>query len=95
MFSPFQVSPLETFYRISPPLASMRVFSPTHPLQSSRPSIPLHWVIKHPQAQGPLLPLMSIKAILCHICCCQTHGSFRVNSLVGSPVPRSYRVPPC
>jgi len=27
--------------------------SPTHPLLSHSPSIPLHWVIKLPQDQGP------------------------------------------
>jgi hypothetical protein len=32
---------------------------PTHPLLSSLLGIPLHWGIEHPQAQGPLLPLMS------------------------------------
>jgi hypothetical protein len=36
----------------------------THPLQSSGSGIPLNWVIKHPQAQGKLLPLISNKAIL-------------------------------
>jgi hypothetical protein len=40
----------------------MRVL-PTHPLPSSHPAIPLHWDIKHPQSQGPLLPLMSNKVI--------------------------------
>ena len=41
----------------------------THPLLPSRPGIPLHWGIEHPQTQEMLLPLMSNKAILCHICC--------------------------
>jgi hypothetical protein len=40
---------------------------PTHPLLLSCPGIPLHWGIEPPQAQGPLLPLMSNKNILCHI----------------------------
>ena len=35
----------------------------THPLLASSPCILLH--IKHPQGQGPLLPLMSNKAIFC------------------------------
>ena len=35
----------------------------THRLLLSHPGIPLHWGIKHPQAQGPLLLLMSNKAI--------------------------------
>ena len=92
MFSPFQVSPSETPYPIPPPLASMRVLSHPiiHPLPSSCLSIPLHWGIKHPQAQGPLLPLMSNKAILCHICG-QCHGLLHVYSLVGGPVPGSSR----
>ena len=59
---------------------------PTHP--SSRPGIPLYWGIEHIQAQGPLLPLMSNKAIFCHICD-QCHGSLHVYSLVGGPVPGS------
>jgi hypothetical protein len=62
---------------------------PTHPFPSSCPGIPLHWGIKHPQAQGLLLPLMSDKAILCHICG-RSHGSLHVYSLVGGPVPRSF-----
>ena len=59
-----------------------------HPLLPSCPGIPLHWGIKHPQAQGLLLPLMSDKAILCHICG-RSHGSLHVYSLVGGPVPGS------
>ena len=82
--SPFQVSTSETPYPIPPPPASMRVCP--HPLPSSCPDIPLHWGIEHPQTQEPLLPLMSNKAILCHICS-WSHGSFHVYSLVGGPVP--------
>ena len=52
--------------------------------------IPLHWGIKHPQAQGSLLPLMSNKAILCHICG-WSHGSLHVYSSVGGPVSGSLR----
>lgn len=42
---------------ISPPPASMQVHPhpPTHPVQSSCHNIPLHWDIKHHQAQGLLL----------------------------------------
>jgi hypothetical protein len=61
---------------------------PTQPLQPSHPDIPLHWGIKPPQAQGPLLPLMSNKAILCHIQS-WSHGSLHVYSFVGGPVPGS------
>jgi hypothetical protein len=39
----------------------MRVL-PTHPFLSSLPGIFLHWGIEHPQAQGPLFPLMSSSA---------------------------------
>jgi hypothetical protein len=87
MFSPFQVSSSEAPYIIPPPASSMRVLPPT-PLQSSSPGITVHWGIKQPQAQGPLLPLMSNKVILCHICS-QSHESLHVYSLVGGPVPRS------
>ena len=89
MFSPFQVPPLETSYPIPPPSASMRVlpYLPTHSHLSSHTAIPLYWGIKHPQAQGPLFPLISNKAILC-----QHHGSLHVYSLVGGPVPRSLGV---
>jgi hypothetical protein len=61
---------------------------PTHPLLSSGPGIPLHWGMEQSQAQRPLLPLMSNKAILCRKWG-QRHGAFLVFSLVGSPVPRS------
>jgi hypothetical protein len=80
MFSPFQVFPSETPYPTPPP-ASMRVL-PTHPFLSSCPGMPLHCCIEHPQAQEPLLPLMSNKAILCHICG-QCYGSLLVYTLVG------------
>jgi hypothetical protein len=59
-----------------------------HPLPSSCSGIPLHWDIKHFQAQGPLFPPVSNKSILCHICG-QNHGSLHVYSLVGGSVPRS------
>jgi hypothetical protein len=54
---------------LSHPLsASMSVLSHP-PIHSSLPTpgIPLHRGIEHPQAQESLLPLMSNKAILCHI----------------------------
>jgi hypothetical protein len=71
-------SPSPCLYEGAPP--------PTH----SCPGILLHWGIEHPQAQGPLLPLMSNKAIFCHICG-QHHGSLHVYSLVGGLVPGSSR----
>jgi hypothetical protein len=42
--------------------------SPTLPLPLPGPAIPLHWSIEPSQDQGPLLPLMTDKAILCYIC---------------------------
>ena len=68
MLSPFQVSPQETPYLIPHPPASMRglPYAPS-PLPPFCPGIPLHWGIELSQAQGPLLPLMSNKAIFCHI----------------------------
>jgi hypothetical protein len=62
--------------------------SPTHPLLLPCPGIPLHWGIEPSQYQGPLLPLMSHKAILCYICS-WTHGFLYVYSLVGGLVPGS------
>jgi hypothetical protein len=51
----------------------------------------LQWGIKHLQAQGPLFPLTSNKAIFCHICS-QSHGSLHeLYPLVGCPVPGSSR----
>jgi hypothetical protein len=72
--------PSSCFYEDAPPH--------THPLPSSCPGISLHWGIKHPQAQGSLIPLMPNKAILCHICG-QSHVSLHAYSLVGGPVPAS------
>jgi hypothetical protein len=47
---------------------------PAHSLQPQpHHSLPLCWVIKPPQDQGPPLPLMSNKAILCYISSC-SHG---------------------
>jgi hypothetical protein len=88
MLSPYPVPPLrETPYPISPPPASTRVFlhPPTHPL--SPPSPPFPYIgasIKPSQDQGPLLPLIHDKAILCYIC-----SWSHVYSLVGGLVPGS------
>ena len=64
----------------------MRVIphSPTYSHPSF--SIPLHWVIKPAQDQGPLLPLMPNKVILCYICI-WSHGSFHVYSLQPPSAP--------
>jgi hypothetical protein len=61
---------------------------PTHPLPPLCPGILTHWGIEPSQEQGPLLPLMPNKAILCYICD-WSHGSFHVYSLVGGLVPES------
>ena len=53
----------------------------THPLPLPCPGIPLHWDIEPSQDQGPLLPLMPDKAILCYICF-WSYGSLHVYSLV-------------
>ena len=55
--------------------------SPIHLLLSSHPGIPIHWGNEYPYAQGSPFPLMSNKAILCHICG-QHHRSLHVYSLV-------------
>ena len=73
-------SPLPCLYEGAPPL--------THPLLSHRSSIPLHWGVKPPQDQGPPLPSMSDKAILCYIGS-WSHESFHVYCLVGGLVPGS------
>jgi hypothetical protein len=87
MLSSLPVSPPEIPYPIFPPTASMKVLPnpPTHSLLPSCPGIPLHWGIKPSQDQGPLLSLMSNKAILCYICG-WSHGSLHMYSLVGSLV---------
>jgi hypothetical protein len=50
------------------------------------PGILIHWGIKPSQDQGPFLPLMSNKTILCYTCD-WSHGSLHVCSLVGGLVP--------
>jgi hypothetical protein len=90
MISPFTVFPLETFYPILPPPASMRVLShpPTHTFLTPQPHISLHWGMEPSQDQGPLLSLMPNKAILCYICS-WSHESLHVYSLVCGSVPGS------
>ena len=83
MLSPFQVSPRETPYLI--PAASMRVLPHkfTH-FCLPCPPLPLHWGIEPSKDQGPPLPLMPDKAILCYKSS-WSHGS----SLVGILVPEN------
>ena len=87
MFSPFQVSPSEAPYLIPSLPASMRVL-PHLPIHSCLPALAFSYTeaSKNPQVQGLLLPLMSNKAILCHIYG-QRHGLLHVYSLVSGPVP--------
>lgn len=69
MFSPFRVSPSEIPYPIAPPSAYMRVLThpPTHFCLPAL-AFPYTGVSNTPWAQGLLLPLISNKTILCHIC---------------------------
>jgi hypothetical protein len=53
-------------------------YSPTQPLCPPGPGIALHWGIEPLQDQGPLLPLMTDKAILCW-----SHKSHHVYVLFG------------
>ena len=50
--------------------------------QPHHPRIPLHWGIESSQDQGPFLPLMTNKAILCYLYS-WTYGSLHVYFLVG------------
>jgi hypothetical protein len=93
MYLHFKCYPLSRFLVQNPPLLPHSCFyegapTPTHPILPPRYGIPLHGGIEPSQNQGPLLPLMSNKAILCHKCG-QRHGSFHVYSLVGGLVPGS------
>jgi hypothetical protein len=58
-FIPFPHFPSKT-----PPISYPSPCSPTHQLPLLCPGIPLYWGIEHSQDQGPLLSLMSYKAIL-------------------------------
>jgi hypothetical protein len=62
----------------------MRIF----PLPPPYPGIPLYWIIKPPQDQGPPLPLMPDKAIICYLHG-WSHGFLHVYSLVGGLVTGS------
>jgi hypothetical protein len=81
-FSPFLISPLKPSYPI-PPFPCLL----THPLPLPWPGIPLHWGIKPSLSQGPLLSLMSHKAILCYSV--WSLEFLHVDSLVGGLVPGS------
>jgi hypothetical protein len=74
-------------YPIPIPPVSLRVI-PTHSPTPTWPSIPLHWGIDPLQDQGPPLPLMPDKVILCYIFS-GSHGPTHVYSLVGGLVSES------
>jgi hypothetical protein len=89
MLSPFLVSPLKSPHPIPFSFTSKRVLPHHHPpthLPPHTSSIPLWWSNRSLQDQGPPLPLMPNKAILCYICS-WSHGSLHVYSLVGGLVP--------
>ena len=67
-------------FKVSP---SPCLYVSAHP-----PGIPVHWGIKPPQDQGPPLPFMPDKGILCYICS-WSHRSLHVYSLVGGSDPWS------
>jgi hypothetical protein len=68
VLSPFQVPTAKPTIPSSFPCFYEDVLPPTYPLLPPYPWIPLHWGIEPSQDQGPLLPLMPNKAILCYIC---------------------------
>jgi hypothetical protein len=82
MLSPFFNPPPNPLSHPSSP------YSLTQTLLLSCLGIPLHWGIEPSQDQGPLLPLMSNKAILCYICRWSDESN-HVYSLVGGLVPGS------
>ena len=84
ILTPSFVSPLKIhlFHPLSP-------CSTTYPLLLPCSGIPLHLGIESSQGQGPLLPLMSNKSILCYICS-WSHGLLHVYSLLGGLVHGSF-----
>ena len=87
-YLPFKCYPLFSFPLQNPPPLSPSPCSLTCPLLLPYPGIPLHWGREASQDQGPLLSLMSHKAILCYICG-WSHGSLHVYSLVNGLVAES------
>ena len=69
MLSPFLISPLHrnTWSHLLSSCFYDGVFPPTYLLPPLCHRISLHWGIKPSQDQGPLLPLIPDKAILCYI----------------------------
>jgi hypothetical protein len=64
----FKCYPLSSFPLENSLPPSPSPCSPTHSLLLPGPGIPLHWGIESSQDKGPLLPLMTNKAILCYMC---------------------------
>ena len=73
MLFPYLVSPLKTLYSLPLPLLT------NSPTPTSWPWHSPTLEIEPSQNQGPLLPLMTNKAILCYICS-WSHGSLHVYS---------------
>jgi hypothetical protein len=85
--------PSTTPYPIPPSKLLLWGYSPTHPPLPHCPSIPLHWGVKLPKDQGPLLPLMLMPdEVILYYLCSWSHGSHRVYCLVGGLVPGSSEV---
>ena len=72
----------------SSPLLLISALPAHQPTHASPASIPLCWSNKPPQDQGPPLPLMPDKAILCYIYS-RSYGPNHVFSLVGGLVSKS------
>ena len=83
---------LVTHPPLPPPIIPPPLPSPTHYVMRVLPphhsSIPLCWGIEPPQDQGPPLPLLSDKAILCYICI-WSHESLPIHFLVSGLVSGS------
>ena len=71
-----------------PPSSCFYESVPPHPPVPPHPCIPLHWGIEPSLHQGPLLPWMPNKTILCYIYS-WSHGSLHVYSLVDGLNPGS------
>ena len=84
----FKCYPLSQFLLQNSPLPLPLHLPPNPPTPIPGPDIPLYWDIEPSQDLGPLLPLMTDKAILCSICS-QSQKSQNVFSLICSLVPRS------
>jgi hypothetical protein len=91
MLSSFPISPPQAPYHLSPsPCLYEGAPPPAHPTLLQCLSISLPWLIESAQDQGPPVPVMLDKAILCIYG--WSHGSLHVYSLVGGLVPESLGV---